>query len=166
MRTQRVSSYLGHRTWFREHLCFVQVLAVSQMFFNTHLHIMFVGCRTNQWSQAFPGAVAVAWCCTWLSATPFYFWYRSPHAGKAASLLPHQAQYPLSRSRYICFSLWLSAFSICQKRVSFSLNFKADIYLVKRSKRLQKDEKMECLCKPTEGSNETCSEDCLCGWVG
>ncbi|XP_024374439.1 histone-lysine N-methyltransferase ASHH3 isoform X2 [Physcomitrium patens] len=44
-------------------------------------------------------------------------------------------------------------------------HIRRNIYLVKKSKRWQQDEKMECLCKPTVGSSETCSKDCLCGML-
>ncbi|KAG0578310.1 hypothetical protein KC19_4G013600 [Ceratodon purpureus] len=42
-------------------------------------------------------------------------------------------------------------------------HIRRNIYLVKKSKRGQQDAKMECLCKPTPGSKETCSKDCICG---
>ena len=58
-------------------------------------------------------------------------------------------------------------FLICElssEGVLFSLSLKVDNYLIKRPKRSQKDDKMaQCLCKPTKGSKETCSEDCICG---
>lgn len=51
-----------------------------------------------------------------------------------------------------------------KKRPSY-YQIRRNIYLVKRSRRSQRDDKMECLCKPTAGSKETCSKDCLCGML-
>jgi hypothetical protein len=52
-----------------------------------------------------------------------------------------------------------------QKRPPSYCHIRRNVYMVKKMKRRQEDESLECMCKSTTGSTQqqTCAKDCLCG---
>jgi hypothetical protein len=54
-----------------------------------------------------------------------------------------------------------------QKRPPSYCHIRRNVYMVKKMKRRQEDESLECMCKSTTGSTQqqTCAKDCLCGML-